>query len=42
MSNGVVQVLSALRNHVADAALLMIIVWIINFGGWIYIYYLDV
>lgn len=34
--------LTALRNRVGDVALLMAIAWILNFGSFNYIYYLDV
>nr|YP_009726966.1 NADH dehydrogenase subunit 5 [Cryptotermes declivis]QIA95626.1 NADH dehydrogenase subunit 5 [Cryptotermes declivis] len=33
--------LTVLSNRVGDVALLMVIAWMINFGGWNYIYYLD-
>nr|WHM51817.1 NADH dehydrogenase subunit 5 [Stolotermes victoriensis] len=33
--------LTALSNRVGDVALLMVIAWMINFGSWNYIYYLD-
>jgi NADH-ubiquinone oxidoreductase chain 5 len=33
--------LTALSNRIGDAALLIVIAWIINFGGWNYIFYLD-
>nr|AVE15682.1 NADH dehydrogenase subunit 5 [Hierodula chinensis] len=33
--------LTALSNRVGDVALLMAIAWMVNFGGWNYIYYLD-
>nr|ASM82768.1 NADH dehydrogenase subunit 5 [Hierodula patellifera] len=33
--------LTALLNRVGDVALLMAIAWMVNFGGWNYIYYLD-
>nr|ASY98498.1 NADH dehydrogenase subunit 5 [Acromantis hesione] len=33
--------LTALSNHVGDVALLMAIAWMLNFGSWNYIYYLD-
>nr|ARB50176.1 NADH dehydrogenase subunit 5 [Rhombodera sp. FY-2017] len=33
--------LTALSNRVGDVALLMAIAWMMNFGGWNYIYYLD-
>nr|QXF68485.1 NADH dehydrogenase subunit 5 [Hierodula zhangi] len=33
--------LTALSNRVGDVALLMAIAWMLNFGGWNYIYYLD-
>nr|YP_009230493.1 NADH dehydrogenase subunit 5 [Titanodula formosana]ALG66332.1 NADH dehydrogenase subunit 5 [Titanodula formosana] len=33
--------LTALSNRVGDVALLMTIAWMLNFGGWNYIYYLD-
>nr|URX53183.1 NADH dehydrogenase subunit 5 [Neotermes phragmosus] len=34
--------LTVLSNRVGDVALLMAIAWMINFGSWNYIYYLDV
>nr|YP_010572590.1 NADH dehydrogenase subunit 5 [Phlugiolopsis tuberculata]UZH35981.1 NADH dehydrogenase subunit 5 [Phlugiolopsis tuberculata] len=34
--------LTALSNRIGDVALLMAIAWMLNFGGWNYIYYLDV
>lgn len=33
--------LTVLSNRVGDVALLIVIAWIINFGSWNYIYYLD-
>nr|QBZ37556.1 NADH dehydrogenase subunit 5 [Ceruchus minor] len=33
--------LTALTNRVGDVALLMSIAWMINYGGWNYVYYLD-
>jgi NADH-ubiquinone oxidoreductase chain 5 len=33
--------LTVLSNCVGDVALLMVIAWMINFGSWNYIYYLD-
>nr|WHM51895.1 NADH dehydrogenase subunit 5 [Stolotermes ruficeps] len=33
--------LTALSNRVGDVALLMVVAWMINFGSWNYIYYLD-
>nr|YP_010826792.1 NADH dehydrogenase subunit 5 [Porotermes planiceps]UYX57309.1 NADH dehydrogenase subunit 5 [Porotermes planiceps]WHM51960.1 NADH dehydrogenase subunit 5 [Porotermes planiceps] len=33
--------LTALSNRVGDVALLMVIAWMINFGGWNYIFYMD-
>nr|YP_009861961.1 NADH dehydrogenase subunit 5 [Hierodula membranacea]ALG66345.1 NADH dehydrogenase subunit 5 [Hierodula membranacea] len=33
--------LTALSNRVGDVALLMAIAWMLNYGGWNYIYYLD-
>nr|URX53961.1 NADH dehydrogenase subunit 5 [Cryptotermes domesticus] len=33
--------LTVLSNRVGDVALLMVIAWMINFGSWNYIYYLD-
>nr|USN90221.1 NADH dehydrogenase subunit 5 [Mantis religiosa] len=33
--------LTALSNRVGDVALLMAIAWMLNFGSWNYIYYLD-
>jgi len=33
--------LTVLSNHIGDVALLMVIAWIINFGSWSFIYYLD-
>nr|WGO58179.1 NADH dehydrogenase subunit 5 [Centrocolumna ericea] len=33
--------LTALSNRVGDVALLMVIAWMLNFGSWNYIYYLD-
>nr|AQP29965.1 NADH dehydrogenase subunit 5 [Microtermes sp. 1 TB-2017] len=34
--------LTVLSNRVGDVALLMVIAWMINFGSWSFIYYLDV
>nr|AIY62082.1 NADH dehydrogenase subunit 5 [Parrhinotermes browni] len=34
--------LTILSNRVGDVALLMAIAWMINFGGWNFIYYLDI
>lgn len=34
-------ILTALSNRVGDVALLIVIAWILNFGRWNYIYYLD-
>nr|YP_010257215.1 NADH dehydrogenase subunit 5 [Teratura megafurcula]QVM19039.1 NADH dehydrogenase subunit 5 [Teratura megafurcula] len=34
--------LTALSNRIGDVALLMAIAWMLNFGSWNYIYYLDV
>nr|AUJ22874.1 NADH dehydrogenase subunit 5 [Apocephalus antennatus] len=34
--------LTALSNRVGDVALLMAIAWMLNFGGWNYIFYLEV
>nr|URX53287.1 NADH dehydrogenase subunit 5 [Glyptotermes sp. 11 AB-2022a] len=34
--------LTVLSNRVGDVALLMVIAWMLNFGSWNYIYYLDV
>nr|ARH54915.1 NADH dehydrogenase subunit 5 [Ceruchus chrysomelinus] len=33
--------LTALTNRIGDVALLMSIAWMINYGGWNYVYYLD-
>nr|YP_009250305.1 NADH dehydrogenase subunit 5 [Panchlora nivea]AMW91060.1 NADH dehydrogenase subunit 5 [Panchlora nivea] len=33
--------LTALSNRIGDVALLMVIAWMLNFGSWNYIYYLD-
>nr|YP_010946343.1 NADH dehydrogenase subunit 5 [Anaplectoidea varia]WGO57061.1 NADH dehydrogenase subunit 5 [Anaplectoidea varia] len=33
--------LTALSNRVGDVALLMVIAWMLNFGSWSYIFYLD-
>nr|AIY62030.1 NADH dehydrogenase subunit 5 [Glossotermes oculatus]URH16509.1 NADH dehydrogenase subunit 5 [Glossotermes oculatus] len=33
--------LTVLSNRVGDVALLMVIVWMLNYGGWSFIYYLD-
>nr|ASY98321.1 NADH dehydrogenase subunit 5 [Theopompa milligratulata] len=33
--------LTALSNRVGDVAILMAIAWMVNFGSWSYIYYLD-
>nr|ATL76473.1 NADH dehydrogenase subunit 5 [Stylotermes sp. CN13]ATL76512.1 NADH dehydrogenase subunit 5 [Stylotermes sp. Chi-156] len=33
--------LTVLSNRVGDVALLMVIAWMLNFGGWNFIYYLD-
>nr|WMY24008.1 NADH dehydrogenase subunit 5 [Psammotermes sp.] len=33
--------LTVLSNRVGDVALLMVIVWMINFGGWNFVYYLE-
>nr|QAX91110.1 NADH dehydrogenase subunit 5 [Parrhinotermes sp. C MW-2019] len=33
--------LTILSNRVGDVALLMVIAWMINFGGWNFVYYLD-
>nr|QZI85893.1 NADH dehydrogenase subunit 5 [Agapanthia amurensis] len=33
--------LTALSNRIGDVALLLSIAWMLNFGGWNYIYYLD-
>nr|URX54351.1 NADH dehydrogenase subunit 5 [Cryptotermes cavifrons] len=33
--------LTVLSNRVGDVALLMVIAWMVNFGSWNYIYYLD-
>nr|YP_010946408.1 NADH dehydrogenase subunit 5 [Haplosymploce aurantiaca]WGO57126.1 NADH dehydrogenase subunit 5 [Haplosymploce aurantiaca] len=33
--------LTALSNRVGDVALLMVIAWMMNYGSWNYIYYLD-
>jgi high-affinity Fe2+/Pb2+ permease len=30
-----------LFNRIGDVALLMVIAWMINFGGWSFIYYLE-
>jgi len=34
-------IITALRNRIGDVALLMSIAWIINYGRWNYIFYLD-
>nr|AQM39896.1 NADH dehydrogenase subunit 5 [Diestramima sp. ZJZ-2017] len=34
--------LTALSNRIGDVALLMAIAWMLNFGSWNYIYYIDV
>jgi NADH-ubiquinone oxidoreductase chain 5 len=34
-------ILTVLSNRIGDVALLIVIAWIINFGSWNYIYYLD-
>ena len=34
-------ILTALSNRIGDVALLIVIAWILNFGRWNYIYYLD-
>uniref|UniRef100_A0AAU7BA54 NADH-ubiquinone oxidoreductase chain 5 n=1 Tax=Novoplectron serratum TaxID=3073467 RepID=A0AAU7BA54_9ORTH len=34
--------LTALSNRIGDVALLMAIAWMLNFGSWNYIYYLDI
>nr|URX53987.1 NADH dehydrogenase subunit 5 [Epicalotermes sp. 1 AB-2022a] len=33
--------LTVLSNRIGDVALLMVIAWMVNFGSWSYIYYLD-
>nr|YP_010939059.1 NADH dehydrogenase subunit 5 [Cryptocercus punctulatus]WLF00971.1 NADH dehydrogenase subunit 5 [Cryptocercus punctulatus] len=33
--------ITALSNRIGDVALLMVIAWMLNFGSWNYIYYLD-
>jgi NADH-ubiquinone oxidoreductase chain 5 len=33
--------LTVLSNRIGDVALLMVIAWIINFGSWSFIYYLE-
>ena len=33
--------LTALSNRIGDVALLIVIAWMLNFGRWNYIYYLD-
>nr|YP_010999065.1 NADH dehydrogenase subunit 5 [Eupolyphaga nigrinotum]WPM91823.1 NADH dehydrogenase subunit 5 [Eupolyphaga nigrinotum] len=33
--------LTALSNRIGDVALLMVIAWMMNFGSWNYVYYLD-
>jgi NADH-ubiquinone oxidoreductase chain 5 len=33
--------LTALSNRIGDVALLIVIAWIINFGGWNYVFYLE-
>jgi hypothetical protein len=33
--------LTVLSNRIGDVALLMVIAWIINFGGWSFIYHLE-
>nr|URX52832.1 NADH dehydrogenase subunit 5 [Bifiditermes rogierae] len=33
--------LTVLSNRIGDVALLMVIAWMINFGSWNYVYYLD-
>lgn len=35
-------ILTALSNRIGDVALLLAIAWILNFGRWNYIYYLDI
>lgn len=35
-------ILTALSNRIGDVALLLAIAWILNYGGWNYIFYLDV
>ena len=35
-------ILTALSNRIGDVALLIAIAWILNFGGWNYIFYLDI
>jgi NADH-ubiquinone oxidoreductase chain 5 len=39
-SNGAAM-LAVLSNRIGDVALLMVIAWIINFGSWSFIYYLE-
>ena len=34
-------ILTVLSNRIGDVALLMAIAWMINFGRWSFIYYLD-
>ena len=34
-------ILTVLFNRIGDVALLMVIAWIINFGSWSFIYYLE-
>jgi hypothetical protein len=34
-------ILTVLSNRIGDVALLMVIAWMLNFGRWNYIYYLD-
>jgi hypothetical protein len=33
--------LTVLHNGIGDVTLLMVIAWMINFGGWSFIYYLE-
>ena len=33
--------LTVLSNRIGDVALLIVIAWIINFGSWSFVYYLD-
>jgi NADH-ubiquinone oxidoreductase chain 5 len=36
-----VGMLNVLSNRIGDVALLIVIAWIINFGSWSFIYYLE-
>lgn len=35
-------ILTALSNRIGDVALLLAIAWILNYGSWNYIFYLDI